>query len=198
MIKETHMEFINDSNELKFVGEHAFLSPSQYHWINYNDDKIISVYKNYKQKEMGTRLHAYACESILLGQKLPRSRQTLNMFVNDAIGFHMTPEVLLFYSENFFGTTDAICFDEKTKLLRIHDLKTGITPAHMEQLRIYMALFCLKYKYKPHDIKAELRIYQSCDILVELPDPQEIQEIMNIGVKADRLIKSLKDDKGGR
>ena len=192
------MEFILDPNEKKFEGAHAFLSPSQYHWIRYNDDKIVSTYKNYQQKEWGTRLHAYACESILLGQKLPRSRQTLNMFVNDAIGFHMTPEVLLFYSENFFGTTDAISFDEKTNMLRIHDLKTGTTPAHMEQLRVYMALFCLRYKYKPIDIKAELRIYQSCNIDVEIPDPEEIQDIMNIGVRFDKLLKQEKNDKGGR
>ena len=190
------MEFKNSSYEEGFVGSHAFLSPSQYHWINYDDNKIVSTYHNYQQKEMGTRLHAYACESILLGIELPPTRQTLNMFVNDAIGFHMSPEVLLFYSENCFGTTDAICFDEKTNILRIHDLKTGSTPAHMEQLRIYMALFCLKYNHKPQNIKAELRIYQSNNIETEIPEPKEINGIMRTIIRFDKLLK--KEKEGGR
>ena len=190
------MEFKNSSYEEGFVCSHAFLSPSQYHWINYDDNKIVSTYHNYQQKEMGTRLHAYACESILLGIELPPTRQTLNMFVNDAIGFHMSPEVLLFYSENCFGTTDAICFDEKTNILRIHDLKTGSTPAHMEQLHIYMALFCLKYNHKPQNIKAELRIYQSNNIETEIPEPKEINEIMRTIIRFDKLLK--KEKEGGR
>lgn len=191
------MEFNNSSYEESFVGSHAFLSPSQYHWINYDDDKIVNTYHNYQQKEMGTRLHAYACESILLGQRLPRTRQTLNMFVNDAIGFHMSPEVLLFYSEYCFGTTDAISFDEKTNMLRIHDLKTGITPAHMEQLRVYMALFCLKYDHKPQNIKSELRIYQSNNIETEIPDPHEINDIMKTIIRFDKILKKEKVE-GGR
>lgn len=187
------MEFTNSSYEEKFVGAHAFLSPSQYHWIRYDDDKIVTTYNNFKQKEMGTRLHAFAAEAIDLGIRL-KGRSTIAMFVNDAIGFHMYPEVLLFYSENFFGTTDAISFDEKTNTLRIHDLKTGQTPAHMEQLRIYMALFCLKYNYKPKNIKTELRIYQSNNIDMEIPDPEEIQEIMNVGVRFDTLLKRAKEE----
>lgn len=187
------MEFFNDSYEQNFVGCHAFLSASQYHWIRYDDDKIVTTYKNQQQKELGTRLHSLASELIELGIRLPRTKQTLNMFVNDAIGFKMSSEVLLFYSENFFGTTDAISFNDKTNFLRIHDLKTGTTPAHMEQLRIYMALFCLKYKFKPNDIKAELRLYQSCDIEIEEPDPDEIQYIMNTGVRFDKLIRQAKE-----
>lgn len=143
---------------------------------------------------MGTRLHEFAAEAIELGIKLPRTRQTLNMYVNDAIGFHMTPEVILYHSDNFFGTADTICFDEKTKVLRIHDLKTGDTPAHMEQLRIYMALFCLEYKYRPYDINAELRIYQSCEKLIEIPDPEDIQRIMDIGEKFSKIIDHVKEE----
>lgn len=183
------MEFINDNYEQNFIGCHAYLSPSQYHWINYDDDKIITTYRNQKQKELGTRLHALASEHIQLGIKMPRTRQTLNMFINDAIGFRMYSEILLFYSEYFFGTADAISFDDKNNFLRIHDLKTGTTPAHMEQLRVYEALFCLKYNYKPFDIKSELRIYQACEIEIEEPDPNEIQRIMDTGVRFDKLIR---------
>lgn len=192
--EEPKMEFTNTAYENNFAGCHAFLSASQYHWIRYDDDKIIATYRNHLQKEKGSELHEFAAEAIRLGIRLPRTKQTLNMYVNDAIGFKMTPEVLLFYSENFFGTTDAIAFNEKTNVLRIHDLKTGVTPAHMEQLRIYMALFCLKYEYKPQNIKAELRIYQSCNIEVEEPDPDEINYIMQTGVRFDKLIQSEKED----
>lgn len=190
------MEFNNSSYEESFVGSHAFLSPSQYHWINYDDDKIVNTYHNYQQKEIGTRLHAFAAEAIDLGFRL-KGRSTMAMFVNDAIGFHMYPEVLLFYSEYCFGTTDAISFDEKTNMLRIHDLKTGITPAHMEQLRVYMALFCLKYDHKPQNIKSELRIYQSNNIETEIPDPHEINDIMKTIIRFDKILKK-ENEEGGR
>ena len=187
------MEFTKTPYEEKFVGAHAFLSPSQYHWIRYDDDKLLNTYVNYNAKEMGTRLHAFAAEAIDLGIRL-KGRSTIAMFVNDAIGFHMYPEILLFYSEYFFGTTDAISFDDKTNMLRIHDLKTGSTPAHMEQLRVYMALFCLKYNKKPRDINAELRIYQSNMVDMETPDPNEIEDIMNTGVRFSRLLDKAKED----
>jgi len=62
----------------------------------------------------------------------------------------MTPEQVLYYSGNCFGTADSIAF--KNNLLRIHDLKTGAVPAHMEQLFIYDALFCLEYRIHPQDL----------------------------------------------
>lgn len=34
--------------------------------------------------QKGTVLHAFAAQCILLGQKLPKSQKTLNMYVNDA------------------------------------------------------------------------------------------------------------------
>jgi len=184
------MEFIVDSIAQKFEGCHAFLSASQYHWIRYDDDKLTNTYRNMQAKEEGTRLHAFASEAIKLRQRL-RGTQTLSMFVNDAIGFGMSSEVLLFYSENFFGTADAISFNEKQNMLRIHDLKTGLTPAHMEQLYIYAALFCLQYKYKPENIKIELRIYQSGNVIQEEPDPSVISEIMEKGVRFDKLIRHI-------
>ena len=102
---------------------------------------------------MGTRLHAWAKETIDLGIKQPRSKKTIYAYVNDAIGFRMSTEVVLYYSDRFFGTADAISF--RNGFLRIHDLKTGKTAVHMEQLEIYAALFCLEYRVKPGDIEIE-------------------------------------------
>jgi hypothetical protein len=112
------------------------------------------------------------------------------MYVNDAIGYKMTPEQPLYYSENCFGTCDAISF--RKNQLRIHDLKTGVTPAHMEQLLIYASLFCLEYGIKPSSIEAELRIYQSDDIIGYIPEPEEIVHVMDKIIYFDNIIKELK------
>lgn len=82
-----------------------------------------------------------------------------------------------FILKDFSGTADAISF--RNNFLRIHDLKTGKRPAHMEQLEIYAALFCLEYKIKPEDIHIELRIYQNDDIEIFEPTSDEINNIIN-------------------
>ena len=142
--------------------------------------------------QKGTLLHAFAAQCIILGQKLPRSEKTLNMYVNDAIGYKMTPEQVLYYSPNCFGTADTISF--RNNFLRIHDLKTGETPAKMEQLMIYAALFCLEYDYKPQDIQMELRIYQSDEVLVHNPTIEDIFPIMDRIVTFDKIINSMKEE----
>lgn len=180
----------NDHSKLR--GAHAYLSASKYHWINYDEEKLLSSYANHLAKERGTRLHNLAAELIDLGQKLPKSKKTLNMYVNDAIGYKMVPEQVLFYSENCFGTADAISF--RSNLLRIHDLKSGVTPAHMEQLLIYAALFCLEYKIKPETIDIELRIYQCDDVIGYIPEPAEIREIMNTIISFDKLLKKYQQE----
>ena len=113
------------------------------------------------------------------------------MYVNDAIGYKMTPEQILYYSDNCFGTADSICF--RNNLLRIHDLKTGVIPAHMEQLEIYAALFCLEYKIKPGEINMELRIYQDNEILVHNPTAEDILTIMDKIVHLNKLLESIDD-----
>lgn len=180
------MNFNRHSN---LEGKHAFLSASKYHWINYDEDKLISYYQNYRAAQFGTELHEHAKRCIELGTKLMRSKKTLNMFVNDAIGFQMTPEQVLYYSENCFGTADAISF--RDNVLRIHDLKTGSTPAHMEQLIIYAALFCLEYGVKPEDIQIELRIYQSDEIFINNPEPEIVKAVMDKIVWFDKRINRL-------
>jgi hypothetical protein len=145
-----------------FDGQHAYLGASKYHWINYDDEKLVDSYSKFMAAQKGTELHNFAAQCIKLGQKLPKSQKTLNMYVNDAIGFKMIPEQMLFYSPNCFGTADTISF--RNRYLRVHDYKSGLVPAHMEQLFIYIALFCLEYKFKPSDIEMESRIYQNDDI----------------------------------
>lgn len=186
---------MNFNKHYNLRGAHSFLSPSSYHWLNYTDDKMITVYQNMKAQERGTRLHAFAEECINLGQKLPRSNKTLNLYVNDAISYHMTPEQVLYYSDNCFGTADSICF--RNKFLRVHDLKTGTTPAHMEQLLIYEALFCLEYHYKPGDISSELRIYQNDEVLCYIPEADEIAPIMDKIITFDKLIARMKAEVEG-
>lgn len=181
------MIFNNHSN---LLGSHAFLSASKYHWINYDPEKLAISYKNFLAVQKGTELHEFAAQCIKLGQKLPKSKKTLNMYVNDAIGFNMTPEQVLYYSDNCFGTADSISF--RNNLLRIHDLKTGEIPAHMEQLLIYAALFCLEYKVKPGEIQFELRIYQTDDILICNPTAEDILPIMDKIISFDKVINNIK------
>lgn len=181
------MNFNKHSN---LEGQHAFLGASKYHWINYSDEKVAEAYSKFLATQKGTVLHEFAAKCIQLGQKLPKSHKTLNMYVNDAIGFRLTPEQVLYYSENCFGTADAIGF--RNGLLRIHDLKTGVIPAHMEQLEIYAALFCLEYKIKPADIEMELRIYQSDEILYHKPTVEDILPIMDRIITSDKIISKIK------
>lgn len=183
------MNFHNHSN---LQGQHAFLGASKYHWINYDDEKLINAYKKHQATLRGTLYHELACQLITMGVRLPKSKKTLNMYVNDAIGYKMVPEQVLYFSDNCFGTADSISF--KNNLLRIHDLKTGEMPAHMEQLEVYAAIFCLEYGYKPSEIDMELRIYQNDQILYSEPTVEDIAPIMDKIVTFDKYIDQLKEE----
>lgn len=184
---------MNFNPHYELEGLHAFLGASKYHWINYDEEKLINTYKKHLATLKGTELHDFACTCIRLKQKLPKSKRTLNLYVNDAIGYRMRPEQILYYSPNCFGTADAISFEERTNFLRIHDLKTGEIPAHMEQLMVYAALFCLEYNKKPAELSGiELRIYQSDEVIVCVPDPEQISGIMGKIVLFDRKINQMK------
>ena len=177
----------NKHSELE--GLHAFLGASKYSWIRYSVDKLEEVYRNEVAKQKGTELHEIASNLIKHGMQLKGTKQTINLFVNDAIGYKMDSEQILYYSPNCFGTADAISF--KNNLLRIHDLKTGVHPASFDQLKIYAALFCLEYDYKPFDIKMELRIYQLDEVKIFVPDPDEIAHIMDLIVTFDKKINQI-------
>ena len=174
----------NNHNNLQ--GLHAPFGASKHAWLRYDDDKALLVFRNLKAAEMGTRLHEWAKTTIDLKIKQPRSKKTIYNYINDAIGFDMEAEVVLFYSEYFFGTADTISF--RNNFLRIHDLKTGITPTSMEQVFIYVALFCLEYKINPLDIQIECRIYQNDDMLIANPTGEIILPIMDKIIHVNKIL----------
>lgn len=184
------MNFNEHSKDIE--GTHAFLGASKYHWINYTDDKIIKTFKNWKASEIGTRLHEFAAECIRLKQKLTPEKKTLNMYVNDCVDENMTPEQILYYSSNCFGTTDAISFENHE--LKIFDLKTGSTAACMKQLEIYAAIFSLEYNIDIFDIDIELRIYQNDNVLKYKPIPEEILRIVQTIKRFDEIINNIKQE----
>ena len=181
---------MNFRRHSELEGKHAFLGASSYHWLNYTKEKVVSRYIHWLAVQRGTELHELAAKAINLGVKLYDSSQTLNMYVNDAIGYGMTPEQPLYYSPFCFGTADSISF--KNNFLRIHDLKTGVSRTSMHQLEIYAAIFCLEYEVDPFQIQMELRIYQNDEILVENPEPELIQDIMDKIVVFDEELQKVR------
>lgn len=207
----------HDHSDLR--GTHASFGASQYSWLSYDsENKIVDRYLASFAPKLGTTLHEYARQRInnhlkmskydsfavvnfLLENKIPKPiinieaiMDTIVPYVNDTIKYRMIPEQVLYFSDYFYGTTDAIGFNEKTKTLRIHDYKSGQTPAKMEQLDIYAALFCLEYFMRPEDINIELRIYQSADVLVHNPEVDEVRDVMTkIETFNSALIHFLKE-----
>lgn len=185
----------NEHSRLR--GQHATFSPSSPSWLRYDDEKIRSYLQNVDAKVYGTKLHDYACQSIVLGRKLPkRPADTLSLYVNDALKYGMTPEQCLYFSSACFGHADAISLDRGT--LRIHDLKTGVQPGKMDQLLIYDALFCLEYDYDPRSIKHCLRIYQYDDITEVEPHPDDISEVMDQIIRVNDFSVSHEEERNGR
>lgn len=206
---------MNWNRHSNLEGSHAFLSASKYNWLNKTRDELIEAYKNSYATTVGTMLHAYAADSIRFREKLKKTDAkgvkfdlmrrgvpeyainingifpTLMAYVNDAVGFQMDPEVLLYYSDLCFGTADSIQVSDN--ILRIHDLKTGTTPAKMDQLKIYAGLFYLEYGFKPEKMRTELRIYQTDEVIVHEPEVEEIREVMEAIVEQDRVLQQLKE-----
>ena len=207
----------NDHSRLIKGQQHAFLGGSKFSWLNYNEEDLEVAWKRQYAQKMGTALHELASKLIdnkikitnkdrnmvllyLLDNEVPRSVIDINRimenlipYVTDGIGFRMKSEQPLVYSENIYGTADSIIFDERKQILRIHDYKSGTTPAHLEQLEIYAALFCLEYRFKPGDINFELRIYQDGDQLIGNPKASDILPTMDKIVTFDKIIESFKE-----
>ena len=186
---------MNFNKHYSLEGLHAPFGASKSSWLRYDEGKLAEAYKGLKAKEMGTRLHEWACETIKLGIKQKSTTKALNRYVNDAIGFRMEPEVVLYYSDHFFGTADTISF--RNKVLRIHDYKSGKS-GHLEQLRVYAALFCLEYDVNPKDITTILQLYKEEPMegeqLGEESDPEDILSIMELIRKFDKVLNKI--DKG--
>lgn len=173
-------------------GRHATLSPSQYHWVNYSDDKMMRVYREKRNAARGDRLHAIAAALIRDRIRLPEEPKTLNLFVNESIGWRMNPEQPVFYSDWAFGTADALSF--RNNLLRISDLKTGLHEAKVTQLEVYAAYFCLEYDFMPTELEIELRIYQNNDVRVYEGDPVEIMRIMDRAVTFTKMFIDYREE----
>lgn len=201
---------------LELRGKHASLAPSQPHWIRYDEDQLYQKYVSSYAQSMGTSLHELAETLIhnnlklkkndelvvlshLLNDGIPRNvidmdriYSNLRNYVNDAIGFKLVPEQILYYSPYCFGTADTISF--RNNFLRIHDLKTGTAPAKMEQLLVYAALFCLEYKIKPGDIDVELRIYQNNEVLHDEPTAEDILPVMDIIIRQCKILERIHEE----
>lgn len=171
---------------------HAFLSPSKSSWAEYDEDKLDRVYFASLAAQRGSELHAFAYQAIRLGERLPQRRKSLNMYVNDAIGYRMIPEQPLYFSENCFGTADTIAF--RRNKLRIHDLKTGSSVTNERQLEVYAAIFCLEYMFKPFDIEFDLRIYQNDEIRRYHTEPARIAQIMDKIRMFDQRIREIQSE----
>lgn len=201
---------------LDLRGKHATLAPSQPHWLRYSEDQLYQKYVSQYAQSMGTSLHSLAeilirnnlklkkndkltVLSHLLKDGIPRNaidmdRIYLNFmtYVNDAIGFKLTPEQPLYYSKYCFGTADAISF--RNNILRIHDYKSGTLPAKMEQLMVYAALFCLEYKVKPGEIEIQLRIYQNNEVVEHDPTAEDILPVMDAIVQHSRTLELINEE----
>ena len=209
------MIFVKHSN---WEGKHSILSPSKWQWLNDDEEslkrRIISSY----MPTVGKIIHDYACDRITYGQKLQKTDkkdiifellrnevprfvvsgldmntifENLYNYINDCIGFRMSPEVGLGISDYGFGHTDCIGFNEKENLLRVFDLKTGKIPAHMEQLIVYCAYFCIEYHKKPYEFNSELRIYQNNEIIFHNPQPEEVAPVIDNIVSKNNYITRL-------
>lgn len=203
----------NVHSELR--GKHALLAPSQPFWLDYDQEQLYQKFRSAYAQEIGTSLHELAETLIRENIKLKKSDKTVVLthllhygipraaidverlylnfmaYVNDAIGFRLTPEQPLYYSEECFGTADAISF--RSNFLRIHDYKSGVSPAKMEQLLTYAALFCLEYKVRPGELQGcELRIYQNNEVIYHNPTPEEIGCVMDIIKSSVGHIQELK------
>lgn len=198
----------NDHSNLR--GKHAIFSPSSYYWIDDTPEEAVKRYCSSFATTEGTILHSLAEDYIRYNVKMTRFDKkqiplallkggipapvvdllpiddifdNIMQYVNDGIGYRMTPEVTLYYSDRFFGTADTAAFNEHERLLRISDLKNGATPAKIDQLVIYDALFRLEYcpllRIRPEDICSELRIYQRGEIQLCTPDPADVISVMD-------------------
>jgi hypothetical protein len=160
--------------------------------LDYDEEKLRRVFFQKQQSSLGDKLHAFAQQAIELKVRQAENGTTLSMYINDAIGFRMEAEIPLYYSDDCFGTTDAIGFRDDT--LRISDLKTGLTEANMKQLKIYAALFCLELGYNPNDIRIILRIYQNDAIEELIADPADILMVMSRIRTQSALIAYLREE----
>lgn len=184
-----------NSHSEKLKDRHSFLSPSKFAWLRYDDQKLERMFAEHLAAVRGTEEHDFAARAIKLGHRMPDVEKTMNMYVNDCIGWRMKPEVTLYWSEFCFGHADALGFSESKMELKISDLKTGRTPTQFDQLLVYAALFCLEYEYpRPWELDIELRIYQSNKVKLMEADPDDVFRAMDRILTGTRLLEAMARD----
>ena len=152
-------------------------------------DVETHIYEKYYSLEYG--LSSFGLTLLKNLKYLPEETfGTIKNYINDCVGLKMETEVLIDFTDNFFGTADALRFDDKG--LKIFDLKTGSMPAKIEQPLIYASLYLLKNRLDPKNVPVELRIYQNNDILRAIPSPDELVPVMNTIIHFDKLMDDLK------
>lgn len=209
------------NNHKDLEGKHALMGGSNYHWFSYDDITFEARYYSQFSQTIGTAIHQLAHDCIVSRTKLnkhdihliemtlykayvPKDAydpwlilENLIPFVNDAIGFHMSSEILLYCNQFCFGTADAIGYYEREKILRIHDFKSGVTPSSIKQLYAYAAFFCIEYKINPKSLNLiELRIYQNLEVLIDNPSGDTIQEYIDKIKNRTELIKMFLEREG--
>jgi hypothetical protein len=174
-------------------GQHAFLSPSTYHWVNYDEAKLKFRYKTMRAALEGMEQHRYAAIAIEEREVQDDETTTVGMYINQCIQFRMSPEIVLYYSPNAFGTVDAIAY--RYRILRISDLKTGVTRTSEHQLEVYAALFCLEYEIDPFSMREiELRIYQDGKCRAYIGNPIWVRNIMDKIIHFDKVLNQLREE----
>jgi len=137
--------------------------------------------------------HRYAAICIEEGIVQDDETTTLGLYINQCIQYKMSPEVVLFYSPNAFGTADAIAY--RHRRLRISDLKSGASRTSEHQLEVYAALFCLEYEMDPFSMRdIELRIYQDGRVRPYIGDPSFIRRIMDKIVEFDKILNEIREE----
>lgn len=186
---------MNFNEHFRISGRHAFLSPSQYHWVNYDTDRLRTRFRTSQASIEGSELHAYAAEAIELREWQVDDESTLGMYINTCIREQMKPEVVLYWSDNCFGTADAI--DLKGNLLQVFDLKTGVSRTSERQLEVYCAIACMEYGWDPFTLEYDLRIFQHNEVRHYSADPDFISYIIEKILAFDPILNQLREEEEG-
>jgi hypothetical protein len=211
-------EFIwNKHPEIK-EGQHAILAPSRklLHRNKMTNEDLDTIIRSNYAAQIGTEIHNVAARLIeekqsitkagvkamifdqLYQKRIPRKLiepelylDTVVPYIKDAIGFGLDPEVPIVYKYPIaYGTADAIRYNPYNSTLRIHDLKTGKTPASLDQLVEYAAYFFLEYHIKPADTQVIIAIYQNGEVITGYPQASDIVPIMDNAVALTKYIRS--------